>query len=179
MRKFGLMLVVLLAAAAQSALAQEGLLEGLKIVRACTGDVIRLCAGVVPGDGRIKSCVKDKFSQLSPPCFDTILTAVAAETEPPPDYAAEATVKRFNTLRGMRYCEVFLIGASPATDSLYADFFNTTGTMPPTPEIPAHRAFGPRSIPKRSRNNSTCLGSSRTVPGAGQWSGSSCRRARY
>ena len=126
MSKIAMVLGVSLVLLARPAIAQEGLMEGLRIVRACAGDVERLCAGVVPGEGRIKACIKEKLTQLSPPCFDALLTAIAAEKEPPPGYAATATVRRFNNLRGMRYCEVFLIGADPATDSLYAEFFNTT-----------------------------------------------------
>jgi len=126
MKKAALMLSLLLVVLAHPAMAQEGLMEGLKIVRACVGDVERLCLGVVPGEGRIKACIKEKLTQLSPPCFDALLTAIAAEKEPPPGYATTATVRRFNNLRGMRYCEVFLIGADQATDSLYAEFFNTT-----------------------------------------------------
>ena len=84
------------------------------------------CAGVIPGKGRIKGCFEEKLTQMSPPCFDAVPKAIAAEKEPPPGYAATATVRRFDKLRGMRYCEVFLLGADPATDSLYAEFFNTT-----------------------------------------------------
>jgi hypothetical protein len=81
---------------------------------------------VRPGEGRIKACIKDKLTQLSPPCFDAILTAVAAEKEPVPDDSATAEVKRFENLRGMRYCEIFLISGNPETESLSANFFNTT-----------------------------------------------------
>jgi outer membrane protein OmpA-like peptidoglycan-associated protein len=47
-----------------------------EIVRACAGDVDRLCPGVPPGHGRIKACMKEHISQLSAPCFDTLLAAV-------------------------------------------------------------------------------------------------------
>jgi hypothetical protein len=47
-----------------------------EIVRACAGDVDRLCPGVPPGHGRIKACMKEHISQLSAPCFDTLLGAV-------------------------------------------------------------------------------------------------------
>ncbi len=47
-----------------------------EIVRACAGDVDRLCAGVPPGQGRIKACMKQHSSQLSAGCFDTLLGAV-------------------------------------------------------------------------------------------------------
>jgi hypothetical protein len=126
MKKAALMLGVLLAVSARPAMAQEGLMEGLRIVRACAGDIARLCAGVLPGEGRVKACVKEKFAQLSPHCTDALFNAIAAEKEAPPGYTATATVRRFDKLRGMRYCEVFLLGADPETDSFYAEFFNTT-----------------------------------------------------
>lgn len=52
------------------------------IARACAGDVERLCAGVPPGEGRIKACIKAHITELSAPCFDTLLGAVASEKEP-------------------------------------------------------------------------------------------------
>jgi chemotaxis protein MotB len=48
----------------------------MEIAHACAGDVERLCPGVPPGQGRIKACMKEHFSQLSAPCFDTLLSAV-------------------------------------------------------------------------------------------------------
>jgi outer membrane protein OmpA-like peptidoglycan-associated protein len=47
-----------------------------EIVRACAGDVDRLCPGVPPGHGRIRECMKEHISQLSAPCFDKLLGAV-------------------------------------------------------------------------------------------------------
>jgi hypothetical protein len=54
----------------------------LQIAEACAGDIDRLCAGVPPGDGRIKACMKAQFSQLSASCFDTLMAAAAAKKEP-------------------------------------------------------------------------------------------------
>lgn len=53
-----------------------------EIARACAGDIERLCAGVPPGEGRIKACIKAHITELSAPCFDTLLGAVASEKEP-------------------------------------------------------------------------------------------------
>ena len=53
----------------------------LQIAEACASDIDRLCAGVPPGDGRIKACMKAQFSQLSASCFDTLMAA-AAKKEP-------------------------------------------------------------------------------------------------
>ena len=52
------------------------------IARACAGDIERLCAGVPPGEGRIKACMKAHVTELSAPCFDAIMAAVAAVKEP-------------------------------------------------------------------------------------------------
>ena len=43
-----------------------------------------------------------------------------------PDDGAKATVQRFDNLRAMRYCEVFLIGGDALTHDLKANFYNTT-----------------------------------------------------
>ena len=54
----------------------------LQIAEACAADIDRLCAGVPPGEGRIKDCMKAQVSQLSASCFDTLMAAVAAKKEP-------------------------------------------------------------------------------------------------
>jgi hypothetical protein len=71
----GLAIAVALAAAPSQATEAE------KIARACAGDIERLCAGVPPGEGRIKACMKAHVTELSAPCFDAIMAAVAAGKE--------------------------------------------------------------------------------------------------
>ena len=56
--------------------------EARAIARACAADIDRLCAGVPPGEGRIKACMKAHVTELSAPCFDAIMGAIAAEREP-------------------------------------------------------------------------------------------------
>jgi hypothetical protein len=53
----------------------------MAIARACAGDIERLCPGVPPGEGRIKACMKAHISQVSAPCFDALLGAIAAGKE--------------------------------------------------------------------------------------------------
>lgn len=77
LRSIGASLVVALAFAAPPSQAAEQ----QTIVRACAADVDRLCAGVPPGEGRIKACMKAHVSELSAPCFDAIMAAVAAGKE--------------------------------------------------------------------------------------------------
>ena len=50
--------------------------------RACAADIERLCAGVPPGEGRIKACMKAHIQEVTAPCFDALLGAIAAEKEP-------------------------------------------------------------------------------------------------
>ncbi len=54
------------------------------------------------------------------------LAAVLAACAKLPDDGASAVVKRFDGLRTMRYCEVFLIGGDAVTKNLKAAFYNTT-----------------------------------------------------
>ena len=48
------------------AVAQEG--------KPCASDVKTLCAGIQPGEGRIKACIKSHLTELSPTCQDRLLT---------------------------------------------------------------------------------------------------------
>jgi Cysteine rich repeat len=56
---------------ATSAMAQSA------AMKACGGDVKTLCAGVQPGDGRIKACIKAHFSDVSAPCQAVLVKAAA------------------------------------------------------------------------------------------------------
>src|SRR6266853_832968 len=47
------------------------------IAQACAADIKSHCAGVQPGGGRIRACIKEHFKELSEPC-QTGLTRVAA-----------------------------------------------------------------------------------------------------
>lgn len=60
--------------------AQQGV-TAQQIAHACAGDIERLCKGVPPGEGRIKACIKAHITELSAPCFDTLLGALAAGKE--------------------------------------------------------------------------------------------------
>ena len=60
LRSIGASLVVALAFAVLPSQAAE---PQQAIVRACAADVDRLCAGVPPGEGRIKACMKAHVSE--------------------------------------------------------------------------------------------------------------------
>lgn len=47
------------------------------LARACAKDVKTLCAGVKPGRGALKACVKEHFSDLSTDCQIAIVKAAA------------------------------------------------------------------------------------------------------
>jgi hypothetical protein len=114
---------------AGSAAADNRIIRDFRIVRACAGDVLRLCSGVLPGEGRIESCLKDKMSDLSATCVDTILAAMAAAREtaetkpiPIPDKPVEMT---YTGLRGVIYCEVWLFTGGPGT-GIAGVYYNTS-----------------------------------------------------
>ena len=40
----------------------------------CAGDIKTLCAGIQPGEGRLKACIKSHLAELSETCNDRVLT---------------------------------------------------------------------------------------------------------
>jgi len=46
-------------------------------MKACAGDIKSLCAGIQPGDGRVKACIKSHFSDVSGPCQAVLVRAAA------------------------------------------------------------------------------------------------------
>jgi hypothetical protein len=57
-------------------------------MKACAGDVKSLCAGIQPGDGRVKACIKSHVSDVSAPCQAVLVKAAAISK------ACSADVKR-------------------------------------------------------------------------------------
>lgn len=111
------------------AFAQDTVVRDFRVVRACAGDVERLCGDVVPGEGRIKGCIKAKQSQLSAGCVDTMLTAAAAaretaQTKPVP-IPSNPQPLTYNGLRGVIYCEVWLFRNTPA-GQIAGVYYNTS-----------------------------------------------------
>jgi hypothetical protein len=60
----GLVILTALLLSGSAAMAQQ----------ACAGDIKKLCAGIQPGEGRIKACIKSHWSDLTPDCQDRVLT---------------------------------------------------------------------------------------------------------
>ena len=40
----------------------------------CASDIKKICAGIQPGGGRIKGCIRSHWEDLSPACQDRLLT---------------------------------------------------------------------------------------------------------
>jgi len=45
----------------------------------CASDIKTLCAGIQPGEGRIKACIKSHIAEVSDPCRDAMLRAAAGK----------------------------------------------------------------------------------------------------
>ena len=54
---------------------QLALVKLAAISKSCKRDVKKICAGIVPGGGRIEACMKDRFADMSEGCKKTISQA--------------------------------------------------------------------------------------------------------
>lgn len=71
MKKLGLKMMSVLLLAAWTARAEDS----AELPRPCRADVAKLCAGISPGEGRIRMCLRENASQLSPDCRGKIENA--------------------------------------------------------------------------------------------------------
>jgi len=67
MRSGFVILTALLLSASAAVAQQSG--------KPCAGDIKKLCADIKPGEGRINTCVKSHWADLSEACQDRMLTA--------------------------------------------------------------------------------------------------------
>lgn len=67
---FAISAIVLLSAT--STMAQQR-----AVAKECAADVKSQCAGVQPGEGRIRACIKSHFKDLSEPCQAVLVKAAA------------------------------------------------------------------------------------------------------
>jgi len=67
-----LVMAIMTGGAAQ---AQSGAEPNARVRQACKADVYALCAGVMPGGGRIKQCMLEKRDQLSEECRSALVAA--------------------------------------------------------------------------------------------------------
>ena len=51
--------------------------QGTAVRQACGSEIQQHCAGVQPGEGRLRACVKENFAAFSEPCKQAMLSSVA------------------------------------------------------------------------------------------------------
>jgi hypothetical protein len=111
------------------ATSQDAIVRDFRVARACVGDVLNLCSGVLPGEGRIKACMKENMSRISADCVDALLTAAAASRETaatrPLPIPAKPEDRTYVGLRGVIYCEVWLFRNLPDS-SIAGVYWNTS-----------------------------------------------------
>lgn len=110
----------------------------IRAALACARDVAEHCAGVMPGEGRIKSCMKQNLSKLSDRCVDAVFDLVASDQPPSLKLSPGAVPGRSlhtEKARDYAYCEIAPVIRTPRGVS--AEFYNTTGTTGPNGGCPA------------------------------------------
>jgi len=71
--RLNITLVILFLIGIPSAMAQETMAELQKLRAVCGPEIKQLCAGVEPGGGRIKACLKKNADNLTVGCAKEIL----------------------------------------------------------------------------------------------------------
>ena len=51
--------------------------QGTAVRGACGPEIQQHCAGVQPGEGRLRACIKENFAAFSEPCKQAMLSSVA------------------------------------------------------------------------------------------------------
>jgi hypothetical protein len=67
----GVVIFTALLLSGSAALAQQ-------VAKPCATDIKTLCAGIQPGEGRIKVCIKSHLTNLSQTCEERVLTVAVA-----------------------------------------------------------------------------------------------------
>ena len=141
MKRLGLALGAVLLTHSSDAFAEsrwEKLEEGFNVVRECAGDVVQHCKGVLPGEGRIKACMKEHLAELSTTC----LGALAGPEPKALSDGANAKPKRIENTHLLRYIEIFLAGLKPDTGNIVASCYGTYAN----PDIPATKDTAPQAL---------------------------------
>ncbi len=55
----------------------DAMAQGSAMRQACGTEIEQHCAGVQPGEGRLRACVKDNYAAFSEPCKQAMLSSVA------------------------------------------------------------------------------------------------------
>jgi hypothetical protein len=59
--------------------------QGMAVRQACAPEIQQHCAGVEPGEGRLRDCVKEHFAAFSEKCKQALLSSVALVKACKPD----------------------------------------------------------------------------------------------
>jgi hypothetical protein len=51
--------------------------QGAAVRQACGPEIQQHCAGVQPGEGRLRACIKENFTTFSEPCKQALLSSAA------------------------------------------------------------------------------------------------------
>ena len=54
---------------------QTALISNVTMTKSCKADAEQKCPGIEPGGGRIQTCMKDHFTELTEPCKESLLLA--------------------------------------------------------------------------------------------------------
>lgn len=111
--------------AASGAVAQGSLRSDLEAVGACAPDVFALCHDVLPGEGRIRACIRENVAKLSNACVDAMIAAAVGPDKTPLPAPADPQEMTFEDLRAVQYCEVWTLRGSAET-GFFGDYFNTS-----------------------------------------------------
>jgi hypothetical protein len=139
MRKLASLFAIVAGIAAGPVLAQNELIEDMKVIDNCAGEVRRVCQGVEPGEGRIKACLAENVAKVKPACIESLLGAVIA-TRPAPTIKLKpgqtpGLSVHTDAARDYAYCEIAPVVSGPK-GSVIAQFYNTTGTTGPAGGCP-------------------------------------------
>lgn len=103
--------------------------QDLRVLHSCSWDLVRLCGGTLPGEGRIRNCMRENMSQFSAGCVDAMLTAAAAGRETaatrPVPIPAQPADMTYTGLRGAIYCEIWLFRHTP-DNQIAGVYYNTS-----------------------------------------------------
>jgi len=55
----------------------NGMAQQAAVRQACAAEIQQHCAGLQPGEGRIRACVEEHFAEFSEPCRQALLNSVA------------------------------------------------------------------------------------------------------
>jgi hypothetical protein len=133
-----LLLASALTQQARSETTWEKLEHGVDVVAECASDIRKNCAGIMPGEGRIKACMAGHLGDLSGACLTALATP---KPEVLPD-GVTAKNMRIENSHGMRFIEMYLAGIDPSTGDIVAECYGTYAN----PNIPANKDSSPQGL---------------------------------